>query len=232
MHTLHVMLVKDKLLGGLFNLVILVVSGVEDTVSCSHQAAVTYYTDSIKNICKYTSYPCKSKSEFDRGNCLKCVKGCNQMGYWSSPSKESGSLYLNTRTPLNTDTFCRQNHQVALVSNSKDVNGIQAKGKFTVYFQTSSETSSIEILDATSETFRPDSTEVRLVSLDKAIVNQIENIFVYYKKTTDFFTGWMYENKWSFKYVEVLNGEAQIKTRFCPTTSMINSDQTVKFIKC
>ncbi|CAF0737891.1 unnamed protein product [Brachionus calyciflorus] len=224
---------SDKLLGGIFNIATLDVAGVEDTVACSHQGAVSFYIDSIKNRCKFTAYPCNSKDDFDQGNCLKCsAKGCNRMGYWSSPSKDLGTLYLNTQTPLKNDNFCLQNFQVGLVSNAKDITGVQARGRFTIFLETQTETSSVELLDDSTSTFKSDSTEIRLLSLKEPLKNPVENIYVYYKKTSNFISGWLYEDKWSFKYVEVLNGDLQTSTKYCPTTTHIFTDQTVKFRKC
>lgn len=40
---------SDKVLGAVFNLLILDIEGIEDTVACSHMAAVHFFTDSIIN---------------------------------------------------------------------------------------------------------------------------------------------------------------------------------------
>ncbi|RNA45174.1 pancreatic triacylglycerol lipase-like [Brachionus plicatilis] len=224
---------SDKLLNGIFNIAILDVEGVEESLACSHMAAVYFFTDSITSKCKYSGFQCNSKDDFDRGNCMKCSsKGCNRMGYWSSPSNDLGTLYLNTQAPLNNDHYCKQNFKTSLVSNSKDVTGVQARGKFTIFFETSTEMSSVEILDDSNGTFKPESTEIRLVSLNEPLMNPIENLYVFYKKTNNFISSWLYEDKWSFRYIQVLNGDSQTETKFCPTSTLIYTDQTVKFRKC
>lgn len=224
---------SDKLLSGIFNVIMLDIDGVEDSVACSHMAAVHFFTDSINSQCKYTGFQCNSNAEFDKGNCMKCTsKGCNRMGYWSSPSNDLGTLYLNTQPTPNNDHYCKQNYKTSLISNNKDVTGVQARGKFTIFFETLTEMSSVEVIDDSTATFKPDSTEVRLVSLNQPLKSPIENIYVYYKKTTNFISSWLYEDKWSFKYIEVLSGDSQNDTKFCPTSTLIYTDQTVKFRKC
>ncbi|MFN9943209.1 MAG: hypothetical protein ACK56I_27445, partial [bacterium] len=100
-----------KILGAIFNGLTLSVQGIEDTTACSHSASFTFYTESIKDKnCKFTAYPCSYLNDFNNGRCLKCSsKGCNRMGYWSSPTKELGSLYLTTQDPLKSP-LCRQNY--------------------------------------------------------------------------------------------------------------------------
>ena len=91
-------------------------SGVEGGLACSHNVAIDIFTDSISKKCKFTSYPCDSKDSFDKGLCLKCTsKGCNSMGYWASPQKGSGKLYLNTQSAVQAP-FCMQNYRVTLFS--------------------------------------------------------------------------------------------------------------------
>lgn len=224
---------SDKLLNGIFNIVALDIDGVEDSVACSHMAAVHFFIDSINAKCRYTGFQCNSKDEFDKGNCMKCSnKGCNRMGYWSSPSNDLGTLYLNTQPTPNRNDFCKQNYKTSLVSNSKDVTGVQARGKFTIFFETSTEMSTVEVIDDSTATFKPESTEIRLVSLNKPLSNPIENLYVYYKKTSNFVSSWLYEDKWSFRYIQVLSGDSQNETKFCPTSTLIYTDQTVKFRKC
>jgi hypothetical protein len=127
---------SQKLLSAIFNLAILSVDGIEQGVSCSHNSAIDFFTDSIANKCKYTAYPCNTKEEFDKGACLVCSSriGCNRMGYWSEKSKENGLLFLNTQSPV-SKPFCKQNYRIDMTSN--DINGLkQTRGKFTVYFIT------------------------------------------------------------------------------------------------
>lgn len=88
----------------------------EKGVACSHNSAHEIFTDSIAKQCKYTSYPCTSGKDFDKGLCLKCgSKGCNSLGYWASPDRDTDKLYLNTQSVLEKP-FCLENYKFALVS--------------------------------------------------------------------------------------------------------------------
>jgi len=66
------------------------------------------------------AYPCDNKENFDMGACLQCSgKGCNRMGYWASKTKETGKLFLNTKSPLKAP-YCMQNYAVTLFSDELD----------------------------------------------------------------------------------------------------------------
>lgn len=224
---------SEKFLNGIFNIAILDIQGVEDGVACSHSAAFNYYTDSINSNCKYLAYPCSSKADFDSGKCLKCPpEGCNRMGYWSSQSKSQGTMYLNTQSPLK-ESFCKHSYLINLVSNSKITPSFnQARGKFSVYFENANQKSSTEMLDDMSTTFKPDSVENRIISFDDAFNGVPDSIYISYQKTTTLLSSWMYDNEWSFKYVEVTNGDTQVTTKFCPTSVLIPTGQTVRFKRC
>ncbi len=225
---------SDKLLGAIFNLATFNVEGAEDSLSCSHSAAYHFFLDTIEsNKCQYNAYPCKKKEDFDNGLCIKCsAKGCNRMGYWASPSSDNGMLFLSTESPSKTN-YCNQHFLVNLVSN-KINNLSQARGKLTVTFKTSKELSAPILFDDSNISFKPDSTESRLLSLEKTIDNTvtIDSVFVSYTKTTNIFIGWLYENQWSFRYVEIFNGETQTTLRYCPLVTLIQSGQSVEFKKC
>jgi pimeloyl-ACP methyl ester carboxylesterase len=117
---------SDKILGAIFNTVTFNFDGFEDSVACSHMAVLKFFTDSIQSSCPYQSYQCNSRDDFFNGKCMQCsAKGCNRMGYWSSPSKDAGSLYLTTQTPTGTQ-YCKHGYSITL--HSAD-NGGKAKGK-------------------------------------------------------------------------------------------------------
>ena len=89
-------------------------------MACSHSASYHFYTDSISNQCKYTSYQCDTEEDFNSGLCIRCSdKGCNRMGYWADPNKDIGRLFLNTQSP-NETPFCLQNYRVTLYSDDLD----------------------------------------------------------------------------------------------------------------
>lgn len=97
-----------------------VIAGVENGIACSHSAAFHYFTDSIANKCKYYSYPCNTKDEFDKGSCINCSdRGCNQMGYWANSNKDQGRLFLNTQSPIQ-HPFCVQSYKLTFYSNNID----------------------------------------------------------------------------------------------------------------
>jgi len=225
---------SDKLLGAIFNMAILSVEGVEDTLACSHSAAYHYFLDSIESDkCKYNAYQCNKKEDFDNGLCIKCTaKGCNRMGYWASPSKDGDLLYLSTESPSKTN-YCNQHFLVKLVSN-KINNLVQARGKFTVTFKTSKEQSVPLLFDDSNITFKQDSVETRLLSLEKPIDNtvSVDSVFVSYTKTSNFVSCWLYSTEWSFRYIEIFNGETQTTLRYCPLVTIISSGQSVEFRKC
>lgn len=225
--------VPGKLLGAIFNGLTLNQDGIEETTACSHMAAVTYYTGSIKdNGCKFLAYPCSSQADFDSGKCMKCISSnsCNRMGYWSSPSLDRGSLYLNTQNP-DLEPLCLQNFGLTLYSHT--INKITTKGKFSISFKTSTqEKSTTELFDDCSTTFKANSIESRLISLVKPIKGSIESATITFTRTTNILSAWIYDDKWSFAYIEVESGENQEKVTLCPTTLSIPSSQSVEFTKC
>ena len=226
---------SGKLLGAIFNLVAMDVQGIEDAVACSHFGAVYFFTDSLKSkTCKYNAFECDSKATFDKGGCIKCSsKGCNKLGYFSSKNNDLGSLYLNTRSMKNQEAYCQQFFRLNLFSHSLN-NMVQTRGKFSIRLRTSQQTSSTEIMDDSSITFKQDDVNTFLLTLNSPIDTnyQVESVFLSFTKTTNLFSGWLYEDKWSFKYIELYNGESQISAKYCPVQSIINSGTTVEFKKC
>ena len=221
------------MLGAIFNGLTLNQDGIEETTACSHMAAVTFYTATIKDrSCKFTAYPCKSQADFDSGKCMKCSspQSCNRMGYWSSPSLDRGSLYLDTQNP-DLDPLCLQNFGLTLYSHS--INKVNTKGKFTISFKTTTQqTSTTEIFDDSQATFKANSIETRLISLVTPITGSIESATISFTRTTSILTGWIYDDKWSFSYIEVESGEGQEKVTLCPVTLVIQSSESVEFKKC
>jgi pimeloyl-ACP methyl ester carboxylesterase len=228
--------VPGKLLGAIFNGLTLNLEGIEDTTACSHIATLTYYTESIRDKgCRFTAFPCSSKADFDAGKCLTCksTNGCNKMGYWSSPTADRGSLYLNTQDP-SVLPLCLQHYSLTLFSNN--LNNIkQTRGKFTISFKTESqESSSIETFDDSDTTFKQDSVETRLVSLKRPIgrSSPIASATVTFTKTSNLLSAWLYDNQWSFRYIQIASGDNQDVIKLCPTTPIIDSSKSVEFKKC
>ena len=154
------------------------------------------------------------------------------MGYWSTPTKELGSLYLATQDPLKIP-FCYQNYLLTLYSSN--LNNIkQALGKFTIFFKTSKQTSTVETFDDNATVFKQNSVEARLLSLTQPLDTSVPilSAFISYKKTGNILTGWQYDNQWSFKYINILVGDSQQSINLCPTTLIIDSNQSVEFTPC
>ena len=219
----------SKILTGLLNLATVNIDQLEDVSGCSHVSAYKFFTDSIENKnCSYFGFTCKSKEEFDKGNCLTCSeKGCNRMGFWASPKNDLGNLYLNTQNADNVP-FCKFNYQVKLYSNNLP-SMKQARGKFTIFLKNGQTQSSTEVLDDSSITYKQDFTSTHLISLNLPMNGPVESISLYFKKTSNFITGWLYDNEWSFKFIDVYDAYAAIRKRFCPVKTIIQSDETVHF---
>lgn len=61
--------------------------------SCSHSRAITYFTSSILEICKFKSYECSSWRNFKKNYCTFCKT--NRMGFFSEKPVEPTYYYLN-----------------------------------------------------------------------------------------------------------------------------------------
>ena len=223
---------SGKLLTGVFHIVTVDVDGIDDNLACSHSAALHLYTDSVKSDCKYLAYPCQSEADFNAGKCLKCgPKGCNRMGFGSRQDKDLGTLYFNTQS-LRSDVFCKDNFAVSLFSNNLP-KLTQTRGKFTAFFKLADgTTTSTEVLDNSEVTFKAESTEIRLISLNEKVKSDVESVWISFDKTANLLSSWMYNGEWSFRYVEVAFGEKQRSQKFCPDKAIIESGKTVKFSKC
>jgi hypothetical protein len=196
-----------------------------NSIGCSHSASITFFTDSITNKnCNYYGYPCDSQSNFDSGNCFKCsAAGCNRMGYWASPNKDTGKLFLQTQTPTGS-TFCMYHYFVTL-SMGRVQNQNKAKGKFSIQMGNSAN----YLIDNEATEFYRNSKQYRLISQTSPLVSSFNNIYVSYARTSNFFIAWWYDNQWNFEWVEVLNGNTQEKTGWKQTSTWIVSGRTMQF---
>jgi pancreatic triacylglycerol lipase len=227
--------VPGKLLGAIFGGLTLDVATAEQSLACSHISSITYYTESITDkSCKFTAYPCSSKEDFNAGKCVNCgTNGCNRMGYYSLPTRDLSTLYLNTQNPL-ISPLCLQNYRLTLYSHN--LNNIkQARGKFTISFTTASQQkSSIETFDDSETTFKQNSVETRLISLRTPLnsASSIQSAIISYTKTSNLVSGWLYDSSWSFIYIELRSGDSQEIVKLCPVTLIIDSTKSVEFKKC
>jgi hypothetical protein len=206
------------------------------TAACNHFASIHFYLDSIKNkdSCRFNAYQCDSIGDFDSGKCLKCTsKGCNRMGYFSSPDRDLTTLYLNTKEAVKPPT-CKQNYLINLYSSK--LSGLkETKGKFTIFFETQSQTSTTETIDESGSTWLPGSVNTRLISLEEPLdqTYPIEKAFIFFEKSSaNFFDNWFYDSYWSFDYIELFSGENQSLVKLCPQKPFIQSNEVVQFNKC
>jgi hypothetical protein len=163
---------------------------------------------------------------------MKCSspQSCNIMGYWSSPSLDRGSLYLNTKNP-DVKPSCYQNFGLTLYSSSSNI--FTTKGWFSISFKTTTQqTSTTESFESCDDVFKPKSVDTRLISLAKPITGSIESATIKFTRTNNILIQWMYADKWSFTHIEVEHGERQEKIKFCPVTAFIQSSQSVEFKRC
>jgi pancreatic lipase-related protein 1 len=202
--------------------------------SCSHRFSRRFFIDSIKNECNYTAYPCESHDQFNEGNCLKCSdKGCNQMGYWATKSKDLGNLYLNTKSYEAKKSFCKQFYQVKLLSNNLDSQD-DAKGWVKIYWKTAnSMTPAVKIKHQGLE-LEPNTETRYLYELDQPINEDIEEVFIQYKRTSNYLLKYFYDQYWSFKHVEIFSADSQKSYKFCPISERMKSSRVdfTSFKKC
>lgn len=156
------------------------------------------------------------------------------MGYWASKERQLGNLYLSTK-PTNTNEtrreFCQEHFKVRLLSNNLD-GQTKAKGKFQVSFKTAAYQSGEFLVGEKGIVLEPHMETTTLIRLDEILSEEIEEVLVYYKRTSNYLVKYLYDQSWSFKYVEVTNGRTQQTIKFCPLLQMIKSGTTVMFKKC
>ena len=222
---------SNKILMAVFNLVSFDLQGVEDSVVCQHMAAVHFYTDSIEEQdCLYHGYQCNSYSDFENGNCVSCsAKGCNRMGHWASPSKDLGSLYFSTQD-ADKYPYCLRHYKIKATSNNLSAQG-KTKGKFTVKLVGSKKASPVYIIDDSSTTL---SVNTAIQSLGEVAddIGTIESVVLTFQKASCLLTCFGLDDKWSFKSIEVTNGQTQTTTNLCPTQTYVNSGSSITFTVC
>lgn len=224
--------VTQKITSGIFNLVTVDVDGLEKTTGCSHLTAVYLFTDSILNkACKYVAYPCGSEEDFNEGKCLRCSSaGCNTLGYWTSPTRDIGTLYLNTQD-ANSYPYCQHHYLITLNSNNLP-SQIQTRGIFTVELQGTENESTEILVENSNYTLRPGASDKRLVSFTKYLGDKIVSLKLKFSKTSKLLSSWLYQNDWSFKNIEVTYGDTQFTEKFCSKDQIIKSDSQVLFTPC
>ena len=127
--------------------------------------------------------------------------------------------------------FCTHSYQINLMSN--DVSGLkQAKGLFTVILKSSLTLfSEIQTIDDSNTIFKPNISFKRLLTINQKL-SQINQIIVSYTRTTNILNRWLYDLQWSFKYIELFDGNNQMKMKFCSKNSLIQSGDQMEFNLC
>ncbi len=223
---------SSKITNGIYNLAFLDYDQFEQVSGCSHLIAVHVFTDSILNkACKYASYPCANQDDFNAGKCLKCgSSGCNQMGYWATPKRDVGSLYLKTQD-ADQYPYCQHHYLITLNSNSLPKQA-QTCGKFTIELEGELGKSSVIQIENGDKTLKAGSSDAYLVEVSNHLGGSIKKAWIKFTKTTTLLSSWLYDNQWSFKSIVVTSGDDQIYTRLCSSTEYISNDNTVEFTPC
>jgi hypothetical protein len=109
----------------------------------------------------------------------------------------------------------------------------QASGLFTIILKsTSNQISEAQIIDDSETVFTPNSTFKRLITLDQKLEGDVNQLIISYKRTNSFFNRWFYDLQWSFRIVELFDGNNQVKLKFCPKQVMILSGDQIQFELC
>ena len=221
----------NKIIMAVFNLVSFDLQGVEDSVVCQHMAAVHFYTDSIEEQdCLYHGYQCNNYNDFKNGNCVSCsAKGCNRMGHWASPSKDLGSLFFSTQG-ADKYPYCLRHYKIKATSNNLFGLGL-TKGKVTVSLVGSLKKSTAYVLDD-SNTMLSANTAIQGLGEAAYNIGTLEGVELSFTREPCFLTCFLLNDKWSFKSIEVTNGQTQTTTKFCPTQTYVNSGSTIRFNIC
>jgi hypothetical protein len=154
------------------------------------------------------------------------------MGYWASPTKDLGNLYLNTQE-ASSFPFCTENYQARLYSNDQtDLKLKQALGKIKISLQYGEKFTNEQIIDDSTTTFKLNQINTYLITINESIEEEIKKVILTYERTTSIFSSWMYDSQWSFKYLELFDGVKQKKLKYCPTKIIMKSGEKTEFVLC
>ncbi len=220
---------SSKLLNGIFALGS--VTNVDDGLGCSTLVSTKLFIDSIWNKeCRYLAFPCSKADDFNSGKCIKCGEnGCNEMGYWASSNTDQGMLFFNTQG-VDKFPYCQYPYRVTLNSNALPYQ-TQTLGLFTIEINGDLDSYS-SIFDDTLTTFKANSSEIRLISSEKYLGEQVLSAQVKFTKTSGFISKWLYQDEWSFRGMEIFYGNGQNSTRLCPELPSVQTGSSLTFLKC
>jgi hypothetical protein len=152
------------------------------------------------------------------------------MGFYASSRSDNGSLYLNTQD-AKTFPYCQHHFAVNLISNTLAGQN-QARGLFKITLIGDRTTSLPLELDNSDVTFKAGSVEKRLIASTKYVGENVNQVTVSYTKTSNLISSLLYQDQWSFRQIELLYGDNQKTSRFCPSSNYIQSGSSVIFNKC
>ena len=218
-----------KFISAAINIITANEDGLENFSGCSHVSAIRFFTDSIENKnCSYFAFPCESKEEFDKGNCKRCSdKGCNKMGYWASPLRDFGSLYLTTQN-ADSPPYCQHSYLIHIFSDDL-VNMKQIRGRLTISLKNSQTHITNVLLD--DHRIRANSTFPYLFSSNLSLNGKIESVTLLFNNTFKYWR-YYYDSEWSFKHIDVFDPNQQEIKRFCPVKSIFKYDEIIEFLLC
>ncbi|KAJ8305886.1 hypothetical protein KUTeg_016431 [Tegillarca granosa] len=188
--------------------------GVGDTVACSHNRAVDYFTESINSPCPFTSYKCKDYDTFQAGKCLDCGRfgeRCTQMGYFADQSDLRGKVYLNTRS---SPPFCGFNYGINFTAS-----GVNTEGKIDVKLIGDFGETDWFSLSSDYEKIQPNKKYTRVFA-SKAEVGQVNSAQVKYLAKPGFI--------WGYYGKEVWEAESMETDAVCSVTMVEIKDPTPK----
>jgi hypothetical protein len=157
------------------------------------------------------------------------AKGCNRMGHWASPNKDLGSLYFTTQD-ADKFPYCYMHYKIRAVSNNLSGQS-QTKGTVTVSFTGSKGVSGNYIIEDDDSVFSANSAVQGIGEL-AADIGNILSAKVSFKRTSCLLTCFLYDDKWSFKTLELTNGQTQQTVKLCPSQNYINSGSSIVFNLC
>lgn len=148
------------------------------------------------------------------------------MGFWASNSNDLGKQYLDTQD-ADEVPFCTHSYKLTLFSDGDG----QAFGKIKVNFQ--ERNSNGYVVDDSETKFLPTTVSTHVASINEELADsQLNRIFVSYDRTYSLFSAWLYSKTWSFRRIEVVNGDTQTMMAFCPSGQSEIGLEPVEFILC
>ncbi len=167
-----------------------------------------------------------------KGECVTCNGECNRMGYWASRNLEGNSQYLNSNSVYQKDKpVCKEHYRLTLKSPDVGGEGLQAKGVFTIRFKTRSFLTEAEVFDNSYTVFKDGSREQILFTGDQELTENIESVYIAYRKSFNFNYFKNIADQWTFEYVSIFSGTTLQEVTLCPRAPF-HENSPVWYAKC